>query len=163
MERSRASADRVEQDVEALRAHTHAFVRAFGLLASGRTPCGKPMSVSYAHALMVLHEAHARGDRPTQQALGRALAIDKSNVARLCAKMVAAGHLRQTPAPGDGRSRLLSLTSRGRRLATEVDASSRRRFATLLARMPSSRRADVLGALDLLAAATVSMSTEISE
>lgn len=160
---SSARSDAADEDVEPLRALTQCFVRAFGLLATDRTPCGRPIPLSYAHALMVLREAHTCGKQPTQRALSQALAIDKSNVARLCAKMEAEGHLRQNTAPNDGRSRLLTLTPRGLRLAADVDASSRRRFAKLLARVPSLRRAEVLRALDVLAQAAASLGTEIPE
>ena len=88
-----------------------------------------------------------------QQALGAELCIDKSNVARLCAKMVDAGHVEQRPCPGDGRSRRVSLTASGRRLAREVDAASRARFGTLLAALPKTRRPQVVEALQLLVAA----------
>jgi DNA-binding MarR family transcriptional regulator len=63
--------------------------RRFGTLATDRTPCDKPLSMAHAHALMVLS---ARG-ASSQQELGTELCIDKSNVARLCAKMSAAGHV----------------------------------------------------------------------
>jgi DNA-binding MarR family transcriptional regulator len=83
----------------------------------------------------------------TQQALGAELGIDKSNVARLCAKMVRANHVKQRPSERDGRSRLVSLTSRGARLAQEVDGASRARFGALLGGIPEPRRADVIAAL----------------
>src|SRR4051812_48217696 len=77
--------------VDELRRSIQTFVRSFGLLAANETPCGKPLATSHAHALMFLFEC-AREDRlPTQQELGRALGIDKSNVARLCRRMENAG------------------------------------------------------------------------
>ncbi len=86
----------------------------------------------------------------TQQALGAELGIDKSNVARLCAKMVRAKHVKQRPSERDGRSRLVSLTSRGARLAQEADGASRARFGALLGGIPEPRRADVIVALQHL-------------
>lgn len=68
----------------------------------------------------------------TQQELGAELCIDKSNVARLCAKMVHAGHAEQTAGVQDRRSRMVSLTSAGKRLAREVNSASRQRFGALL-------------------------------
>ena len=129
--------------VDELRRVTQRFFRRFGTLANDSTPCGKPLSMAHAHALMVLL---AQGEL-TQQALGAELGIDKSNVARLCAKMVRANHVKQRPSERDGRSRIVSLTSRGARLAHEVDGASRARFGALLRGIPEPRRADVIVAL----------------
>lgn len=86
-----------------------------------------------------------------QQALGRVLGLDKSNVARLCAKMEAAGHVHQARSETDGRARLLTLTASGRALAERVEASSRGRFESLLAALPSAgQRAAVLASFKVL-------------
>ncbi|MFI5120293.1 MAG: MarR family winged helix-turn-helix transcriptional regulator, partial [Thermoanaerobaculia bacterium] len=98
-------------DIEAtrLRLLIQTFIRSSGLLAGDQTPCGHPVAVSHAHALMVLLET-ARKARPvTQRELGQALGIDKSNVARLCRRMESAGHLVQSRSKDDGRARLLAL------------------------------------------------------
>jgi DNA-binding MarR family transcriptional regulator len=54
--------------------------------------------MAQAHAFMVLL---AQGEL-TRQALGAELGIDKGNVARLCAKMVRANHVKQRPSEHDG-------------------------------------------------------------
>jgi len=120
--------------------------RGFGALASDSTPCGKPLSMAHAHALMVL----LGQGQLTQQALGAELCIDKSNVARLCAKLVDAGHVEQRPNAADGRSRLVSLTPRGAHLAREVDAASRAKFAALLSNLPAGQRGEVIRGLQHL-------------
>jgi DNA-binding MarR family transcriptional regulator len=158
---SRAAPAKAE--VERVRAAIHAFVRSFGLLAGDRTPCGKPIPASYAHALLFLLDAGRREDRPTQQRLGHALRIDKSNVARLCAKMEEAGHVVQRRAPDDGRSRLLALTARGRALAEQVDASSRERFGRLLAATPAPLRSSLAASLEALARAASTLDPEVPE
>ncbi len=137
-------------DGGALRSLVQALIRSFGLLAGDTTPCGKPLAVSHAHALMVLLERSRQGVSPGQRELGAALGIDKSNVARLCQRMERAGHLRQARSPRDGRARLLSLTPAGRRLAEAVERSSRARFAALAAAVPAARRPGVLAALATL-------------
>jgi MarR family transcriptional regulator for hemolysin len=99
----------------------------------------------------VLLERGQRGERSTQQELGEALGIDKSNVARLCAKLQRAGHATQQRSVSDGRARLLALTAAGRRLAERVQAASRDQFARLLAALPSDEtRASVVAALQAL-------------
>lgn len=136
-----------------LREAIQRFVRTFGLLASDVTPCGTPLATTHAHALMVLLRlvpTTASASGVTHQVLGKALGIDKSNVTRLCAKMEREGHVTQRPSPADGRSRLVSLTVRGTRLAESVDRASVTRFASVLAAVPVEQRATLLGALDAL-------------
>lgn len=140
------------QQIEAFRRSMHQLVRRFGSLVSDVTPCGKALSLVHAHSLMVLL---ARGEL-SQQALGAELCIDKSNVARVCAKMVDAGHIRQRPCERDARSRLVSLTARGERLAREVDVSSAERFEGLLARIPAGRAKNVIEAVECIVAALAS-------
>jgi DNA-binding MarR family transcriptional regulator len=134
----------------ALRALLQRLIRSFGLLAGDTTPCGKPLAVSHAHALMVLLEQARLGRTPGQRELGAALGIDKSNVARLCRRMEKAGHLRQAHSSEDGRARVLSLTPQGTRVAAAVERSSRARFADLAAAVPAAHRPAVLSALELL-------------
>jgi DNA-binding MarR family transcriptional regulator len=130
-----------------LRASIQRFVRAFGLLTADQTPCGVALSPSYAHALTVLKERESS----TQQDLAGVLGIDKSNVARLCAKMAERGDVVQADSPTDGRAWSLTLTAKGRQLATRVEAASRARFDRMLSAMPSdAARADVLRALAVL-------------
>lgn len=147
----RGRSESCAEPAEQLRVAVQRFLRSFGLLASDQTPCGTPISTSYAHGLVVLLERGHRGERSTQQELGEALGIDKSNVARLCAKMQRAGHVTQERSATDGRARLLALTPSGRRLAGRVQAASRDRFAQLFAALPSDEtRASVVAALQAL-------------
>ncbi len=129
--------------------------RRFGALAGDRTPCGKPLPMGYAHALMVLLGRGAL----SQQELASELCIDKSNVARLCAKMTEAGHVVQRADAADGRVRRVSLTRKGEVLAREVDAASSARFGDLLDALPRARRAHVVGALGDLVRAVEALPT----
>jgi DNA-binding MarR family transcriptional regulator len=139
----------MNHDADGLRRATQRFFRRFGALAPDGTPCGRPLSMAHAHALMALL---AQGEI-SQQRLGEELCIDKSNVARLCAKMVEAGHARQRACDRDGRSRLVSLTTRGGHVARDVEAASRRRFETILAFLPARHRGNVVDAVEQLVAA----------
>jgi DNA-binding MarR family transcriptional regulator len=136
---------------EDLRVAIQRFVRSFGLLSADQTPCGMPLSPSYAHALTVLLDREERGVPSVQQTLATALGIDKSNVTRLCVKMRSRGHIVQTDAPADGRAWSLALTPAGRKLAERVAAASRSRFDRLLTALPAGpARRDVIRALDVL-------------
>jgi DNA-binding MarR family transcriptional regulator len=99
---------------------------------------------------MALLERARRGVPTAQQDLVRALGLDKSNVARLCAKMVDAGHVVQVPVPEDGRAWSVSLTAKGQRLAERLEDASRTRFDRLLAAIPPGARATVIQSLALL-------------
>jgi DNA-binding MarR family transcriptional regulator len=141
-----------------LRRSIQGFVRAFGLLAGDQTPCGQPLAVSHAHALLVLLErARAGTDVLKQQDLARELGLDKSSITRLCTKMVEAGHLQQTASERDGRAWALSLSSKGRRVAETVDEASKARFRRLAEALPTTvRPEDVVEVLEALTFAVVS-------
>ncbi len=142
---------------ERLRAHVQGFVRAFGLLAGDRTPCGRPLAPSHAHALMVLL-ARGGDDPPTQQELARALGIDKSNVTRLCARKSAMGHAVRRPCPRAGRARRGALTDKGARVAQQVERASRARFEAVLAAVPRASRASLIESLAVLERAVTQVS-----
>jgi DNA-binding MarR family transcriptional regulator len=146
-----------------LRRQVQAFVRSFGLLSQSQTPCGKPLGLSHAHALMLLLE-HARvGSTAVQSDLARALGIDKSNVARLCQRMEDAGHLMQAPHPEDGRARCLELTAQGARVARDVERSSLARFSALAERMSRAECQKVTAALRTLNQAVTALTSPIHQ
>lgn len=137
-----------------------AFVRDFGLLAQDATPCGKPIATSHAHALMFLLDE----TRPlSQKDLADALGLDKSNVTRLCQKMEADGQIEQVRGEDDARVRLLKLTSRGTKLAREIEQASKDRFASLLKAVPASARGRVFEGLELLSRAVRTLRSETPE
>lgn len=142
-----------DEDGKELRAAVQAFVRGLGLLSNDRTPWGGRLSISHAHALLILLESSQRGHKPTQQELGKTLGIDKSNVARLCSRMEAAKHVTQERCPDDGRARRLAPTQRGLRLAAQVDESSTKLFIAVMTVIPPHARPGVLSALEALDAA----------
>jgi DNA-binding MarR family transcriptional regulator len=121
------------------------FVRQFGLLVEDHTPCGVAIPLSQAHALLVLRE---RGGAPMRQKdLASALGLDKSSVARLCARLSEQGRVVQQRSEADGRARDVALTAKGRKLADRLEEASRSRFDCLLAAIPSRHRTAVVQAL----------------
>jgi DNA-binding MarR family transcriptional regulator len=141
------------KDVEDMRAHVQQFVWRFGLLVTRKTPCGFPVSPSYAHALMLLLRRTSEGLATLQSDLATGLEIDKSNVARVCERMVGAGHALQNVLPADGRSRLVTITPKGTRVARRIEQGSRDRFSAVVARIPARKRRAVIAALADLNAA----------
>lgn len=142
-----------KSDADRLRNLVQRFVRSFGLLVTKETPCGQPLSPSYAHALMVLVERAREQTSTSQATLGVILGIDKSNVTRLCSRMEAAGHVRQERASDDGRSRLVSLTEPGKRLAQRIEQASQDRFNRIVVALPRRERSTVFQSLAALNAA----------
>ncbi|MGE3672903.1 MAG: MarR family winged helix-turn-helix transcriptional regulator [Polyangiaceae bacterium] len=125
-----------------LRGLMQQLFRRFGVLGADRTPCGTPLPIAQAHALMVLLESEPL----TQQALAAALHIDKSNVARLCSKLTSAGHVEQQVGD-DARQRLVHLTPNGRRVAKRVEQASRKRFHEIICNMPHHTREQLVPVL----------------
>ena len=142
-----------DDDGKELRSAIQAFVRGLGLLSSDRTPWGGRLSISHAHALLTLMECSQRGYKPTQHDLGQTLGIDKSNVARLCARMEADRLITQERCHDDGRARRLTPTEKGLRLAAHVEESSRKMFVAVMTAIPPHARQGVLSAIEALDAA----------
>jgi DNA-binding MarR family transcriptional regulator len=136
------------RDELVLRQKIQDFVRAFGLLRS-QTPCGKPVSVSAAHAVMLLR-SEKHGHALSQSALQKTLFLDKSNITRLSASLENDGFISQRQSKEDRRVRELILTKKGERLADSLLVASQERFSEILNQIPKSRRAQVFSALELL-------------
>ena len=134
------------------------FIRRFGLLSADRTPCGKPLASSDAHALMLLLDA--ADDGMLSSALASRLGIDKSTGSRVVARLTEAGHISTAPSTDDARAKPIRLTKKGVRVATEVQMASRDRFARLLENVSPRRRRDVVDALHELVSALERMTSD---
>ncbi|MBK8012027.1 MAG: MarR family transcriptional regulator [Deltaproteobacteria bacterium] len=124
------------------------LVVAHGALEETRRPCGTELSIPHAYALLEF----LRHEQMTVSELATMLAIDRTNVSRLCARMVEAGELARAPHPEDGRARSLRLTARGKKLARAVDEQSAGHFDRLAKQLGGSV-GEVVAALDQLARA----------
>jgi DNA-binding MarR family transcriptional regulator len=125
------------------------LVVAHGALEEARRPCGAELSIPHAYALL---ELLRHGEPMTVSELAANLAIDRTNVSRLCGRMEEAGHLVREPHPEDGRARSLRLTARGKKLARAVDDQSAGHFDRLAKRLGPSVGV-VVTALDRLSQA----------
>jgi DNA-binding MarR family transcriptional regulator len=143
-----------------LQVSVQAFVRSFGLLMTKQTPCGQPVSPSYAHALMLLLDREARGLLTTQTNLAEQLGLDKSSITRLCARLEADERVTQARSDEDGRSRVLELTARGRRLANDVQQASLQRFQQVLEAVPAAKRRPLLESIETLTRAVESLAEQ---
>ena len=123
-----------------------ALIRAFGLHRPDQTPCGQPVPVAEAHALMELQR-----DTPlSQQELGARVHLEKSTVSRLVAQLEGRGWMTRTRRVTDGRVLDLMLSDAGRDVAAQLSAARAAKFAGVLAAIPEAQRAAVVAALDIL-------------
>jgi DNA-binding MarR family transcriptional regulator len=136
-------------DATDLRDALREFIRRFGLLEEHQTPCGEPLRVPQAHALMIL-ERDDRKRPPRISTLGEDLSLDKANVSRLCQRMETQGYIDLKPCPDDGRAKRVHLTEDGKRVAKWVEASSRQRFQQLLEAVDQRSPDEILDTVDAL-------------
>jgi DNA-binding MarR family transcriptional regulator len=122
----------VKSRVENLRGLVQTFVRRFGLLDAARTPCGKPIPISAAHALFEL----SRTPGIDQVEVALRLGMSKSAVSRLLAGLERRDLLRRERSKDDGRARRLSLTAKGKRMAAEISRASLAFFDEIVAALP---------------------------
>lgn len=120
--------------------------RAFGLHRPDQTPCGQPIAVAEAHALMEL----ARAEPCSQNDLVARLRLEKSTVSRLVHQMEQRGWIARTRSPHDGRMVEIHLTNAGRTLTDELAEARRAKFARILAALPEEQRAAILESLSIL-------------
>ncbi|MBI3964248.1 MAG: MarR family transcriptional regulator [Chloroflexi bacterium] len=133
-------------DASQLQGEMVALIRAFGLLRPDETPCGQPVGVSTAHALVEL----AQGEPLAQTELGRQLRLKKSTVSRLVGQLVHRGWVRQVRDTNDGRAVRLRLTEGGWLLARQIAAARAEKFAQLAERVPAEQFDAVVQALRVL-------------
>lgn len=80
-------------------------------------------------------------------ALAEAMGVHTSNASRVCDRLVAAGLLRRTESTLDRRNLVLELTEEGSALIDETIEHRREAIATVLERVPPSRRKALVNAM----------------
>jgi len=122
------------------------LIRAFGLHRPDETPCGQPVAVAEAHALMEL----ARDEPLLQKELAARIRLEKSTVSRLASAMEKRGWVERIRCPEDGRALELRLTSAGRKVAAEISEARQTKFARIFEEVPEQKRVSVIEALNVL-------------
>ena len=123
-----------------------ALIRAFGLHKPDETPCGKPVSVAEAHALMEL----SRAKTLVQKELASRLRLEKSTVSRLVGMLEGRGWVERSRSLEDGRAVELTLTGAGRKMAEGIAEARRAKFAQVLEAIPQGERESVLESMKIL-------------
>ncbi|MEL6780404.1 MAG: MarR family winged helix-turn-helix transcriptional regulator [Cyanobacteria bacterium J06597_16] len=122
------------------------LVRAFGLHRPGQTPCGQPVSVAEAHALIELSAQQVL----SQNELAARLGLEKSTVSRLVKKMCDRDWIKPTRSDDDRRIVELSLTSAGQEAAEKLAIARQQKFEQILSNIPQDQQAAVLDSLNIL-------------
>jgi DNA-binding MarR family transcriptional regulator len=122
------------------------FVRGLGLHRSDATPCGFPVSLAEACALVAL-----RNEEPlSQRELVRVLNLEKSTVSRLVVELIDRGWVVRERDVSDARVQLLRRTPAGI-TASDADSAAQSTFRELLAQIDPVRRQQVVDAMIVLA------------
>ncbi len=112
-------------------------------------PCGTPLPLTEAHALIALLEHGPL----SASGLSAHLDIDRTNVSRLLSRLEAEGLVTRGPDPDDGRARLSALTARGQAVATAADRASRAHFTRIIEALGDTTAGVAIDALKALAPA----------
>lgn len=123
-----------------------AFVRAFGLHRPHETPCGKPIPVAEAHAMMDL----ARLGPMSHGQLARRLQLEKSTVSRIVRQLERRRWIERDIASHDRRIVFVRLTKRGKAATRDLAQARRGKFSRLLTNIPPAQRLNVIKTLSAL-------------
>lgn len=126
-----------------------ALIRSLGLHRPDTTPCGQPMPVAEAHALLEI----SREPGITQNGLVQRLQLEKSTVSRVVASLERRGWIERARDTRDTRFLRLRLTSKGIAVNADVAAARRAKFEKVFQAIPKQRRTAVAESLfDILEA-----------
>jgi DNA-binding MarR family transcriptional regulator len=125
------------------------FVRGLGLHRSDATPCGFPVSLAEACALVAL----THNEPLSQRELVQALNLEKSTVSRLVVELIDRGWVVRERDAHDARVQLMRRTPAGVTASDAIVQARNQRFGELLGRIEPSRRQQVVDAMMILAEA----------
>jgi DNA-binding MarR family transcriptional regulator len=133
--------------IDDIRAASRLMVRELGFMDA--TVAASDYPPSAVHTIL---EIGIRGPM-TSGELGDFLLLEKSSVSRLVRKLIDCGELRETPDELDARSKLLSLTAKGRRTLEALHAFGRQQVIGALAVLTAAEQRMVREGLMLYARA----------
>lgn len=135
------------------------FVRSMNLGSSGSTPCGQKISPTNAHAIMTIGKYK---DGLSQSSLVSTLAIDKSNVTRLCIDLEKQGLIVRTRSPEDKRHFSLVLTKKGEKICKILDESSNEYIDLILSNLSRTQKTQFISLLNKLSDISTKLNKEQS-
>ncbi len=123
-----------------------ALIRSLGLHKPDTTPCGQPLSVGEAQALLEI----GREPGLTQNGLAQRLDLDKSTVSRLVGMLERRAWIERVRDRNDSRSYHLRLTAAGTKANTNLARSRRAKFERIFEAIPRAQRSTVAASLSAL-------------
>lgn len=133
--------------IDDIRAASRLMVRELGFMDA--MVAASDYSPSAVHTIL---EIGIRG-LMTSGELGDFLHLEKSSVSRMVRKLIDCGELRETPGELDARSKLLSLTAKGRRTLEALHAFGRQQVRGALAALTEAEQRKVREGMMLYARA----------
>jgi DNA-binding MarR family transcriptional regulator len=133
--------------VDDIRAASRLMVRELGFMEQTLAATDYPPS-----AVHTILEIGTRGPMTSVQ-LAEILHLEKSSVSRMVRKLVECGELNEASGADDARTKLLSLTPKGRRTLASLHDFGRRQVSGALARLTETERKIVREGLVIYAAA----------
>ena len=122
------------------------LMRSLGLHKPDQTPCGQPVSVAEAHALLEI----AREPGLTQNGLANRLGLEKSTVSRIAGMLEERRWIRRVRDDRDARFVRLHLTQHGFKANVRIAESRRGKFDRIFRAIPADRRHSIVESLALL-------------
>ncbi|MDR2263737.1 MAG: helix-turn-helix domain-containing GNAT family N-acetyltransferase [Enterobacter asburiae] len=117
------------KNIQTIRAASRLMVRELGFMNQNLATTDYPPSA--VHSML---EVDAHGSMTAAQ-LVQILGLEKSSVSRMLAKLVKAGELEETPSAEDARTKLLSLTGKGRETVRNINAFADEQVAAALGKL----------------------------
>lgn len=124
-------------NIKKIRTASRLMVRELGFMNQNLAATDYPPSA--VHSML---EVEAHGSM-TAARLGQILGLEKSSVSRMLAKLAEAGELEETPSSEDARTKLLSLTGKGRETVRNINAYADQRVAAALNKLDPFTQAAV--------------------
>ncbi len=128
--------------VDAVRRFNRFYTQRIGMLR--RRLYDSPWSLAEAR---VLYELATAAEPMVATDLARGLGLDAGYLSRILRGFVAKGYLHKAPARDDARRLLLTLTTAGRKAFAPLDRASHDEIAAMLAPLPGSDQARLVGAM----------------
>lgn len=117
------------QTIKSIRAASRLMVRELGFMNQNLAATNYPPSA--VHSML---EVETHGAMTAAQ-LVHILGLEKSSISRMLAKLVEAGELEETPSADDARTKLLSLTGKGRETVQNINTYADQRVAAALGKL----------------------------
>lgn len=122
------------------------IVHSLGLHESNKTPCGQPLSISEAHAIMELQLS----EEVTQTDISHLLQLEKSTISRLVQQMESKGWILRKTSLTDQRIKVLTLSEKGLAIANKLNISRTEKFNRILSCIPEGKQHEVIFAMEIL-------------